>query len=229
MPKASAADDERKQQAFREQLPDNAAPRRANRQADANLPLAGDPAREEQVGHVRAGDHQNQAECKKERHERQHGLGRLRDRPQPRFEHEARGRPLAGTFSRMPGVPHEELRERLIARHTRLQPPDNVEAAGLFASLLAAAEFAKQGERRPEVGRSDRESSKAFGHHADDVESRAVHQDGAVEYAGIARKMQGPGAMAEHDDATSTGLVVRWCERAPKGGAHAEHAGRSSP
>ena len=165
-------------------------------------------AREQQVGDVRAANHQDEAERKKERHERQHGLGRQRDRAQPRFEHEARGGPLGGTFSRTPRVPHEELRERLIARHTGLQPPDDVEAAGVFASLLAAAEFAKKGERRPEVGRSDRESSKALRHHADDVEWRAVHQDRAVEDAGIARKMPGPGAMAEDDDRTAAGLVV---------------------
>ena len=66
------------------------------------------------------------------------------------------------------------------------------------------------------------ESSKAFRHHADNLERRAVHQDRAVEHAGIARKVPGPGAMAEDDDRTAAGLVVRRCERAPTRGADAE-------
>ena len=67
----------------------------------------------------------------------QHDVGRQRDRALPRFEHEARGRPLDRAFSRTPRVPHKELRERLTARQAGLQPPDNVEADGVFASLLA--------------------------------------------------------------------------------------------
>ena len=107
----------------------------------------------------------------------QHDVGRQRDRALPRFEHEARRGPLAGTFSRTLRVPHAELRERLAARQTGLQPPDDAGGRrSVSRPASAAAELVKERERRPEVRRSDRlESSKAFRHHADNVERRAVH------------------------------------------------------
>src|SRR5262249_54015006 len=43
-----------------------------------------------------------------------------------------------------------------------------------------------------------------------------------VEETGIACKLSGPGAMAENDDRTSAGLIVRWQERAAARGADAE-------
>ena len=61
---------------------------------------------------------------------------------------------------------------------------------GFFASLVVGAGTGQERERRPEVRRRDRvKSSKAFRHHADNVKPRSVHPDGAVEHAGIARKM----------------------------------------
>ena len=162
--------------------------------------------------------------AKKQRHEQHHDVDRQRDRALSRFEREARrgsldearGRPVDRTLSRMPRVPHAELRERLAARHTGLQPPDNVDADGLFALPLAGAELAKRRERRPEIRRRDRlESSKALRHHADNPELRSVYPDRSVEYCGITGKMQGPGAMAEDDDRQGAWLIVRRCERAP--------------
>ncbi len=224
MPKASRRADQREQQTLGEQLPDDAAPRRANRQPDPNLALTRDPAREQQVGDVRAPDHQDEAERKKERHEQQHRLGRQRDRAQPRFQDEAR-RPLAGTFNGIPRVPHEQLRERLVARQIGLQPADDVEAAGPFASLLAGAELVKERKRRPEVRRRDGlESSKAFRHHADNLERCPVHPDRAVEHAGVARIVLRPGPMAEDNDRRTARFVVRGRERPPTLGAGAEDA-----
>ena len=37
-----------------------------------------------------------------------------------------------GRFGRPPRVPREELRQRLAARHAWLQPPDDLEANGVF-------------------------------------------------------------------------------------------------
>ena len=54
---------------------------------------------------------------------------------------------------------------------------------------LDAAELAEERERRPEVRRSDRESSKAFRHHADNLERHSVHQDHSAENTGIAREL----------------------------------------
>ena len=133
---------------------------------------------------------------------------------------EVRGGPLDAARG-MPRVPDQELRERLAARHAGLQPSDDAEADGVFAGFLGAAELAKDRERRPEVGRGDRQSSKAFRHHADNLERHSVHQDHAAENPRIACEVSGPGAMAE-DDGLSAGLVVRGCERAPTRGADAE-------
>ena len=111
---------------------------------------------------------------------------------------------LSGT----PRVPHQELRERLAARQTGLQPSDDADADGVFASFVGAAELAKERERRPEVRRGDRESAKAFRHHADNLERHVVHQDHAAEHAGIAREMPRPGAMTEDNGLTAAELVV---------------------
>ena len=69
-------------------------------------------------------------------------------------------------------------------------------------------ELAEAGQRRPEVRRDKLEPSKAFRHHPDNLERRAVHPDRAVEHAGIARIVLGPGAMAEDNDRATARFVV---------------------
>ena len=73
---------------------------------------------------------------------------------------------------------------------------------------MDAAELAEERERCPEVRCGDHESSKAFRHHADNLERHAVHQDRAAENAGIAREVSGPGAMAEDNGRTAAELIV---------------------
>ena len=119
-------------QALDQQLADDAAPRRADRQPDTDLPLPGDRAREQQVGDVRTADHQDETERKEQRCEQQHRLHRQRDGARPRFEHEARRAPIAAAFSRPLRVPHEQLCECLTARYTRQQPPDDEEVSRVF-------------------------------------------------------------------------------------------------
>ena len=58
---------ERQQHALREQVPDQPRAHRAQRQPDANLPLAGHRAGQHHAGHVGAGDEQYEA---KRRHDR---------------------------------------------------------------------------------------------------------------------------------------------------------------
>jgi hypothetical protein len=53
---------ERKEEALREELPDDAPARCAKRKPDADLPLARDASREQQVGDVGAADRQDQPE-----------------------------------------------------------------------------------------------------------------------------------------------------------------------
>ena len=172
-------------------------------------------AREQQVGDVGARDHQDEAERKKERREQQHHVGRQRDRALPGFEHEVRRLPLDParqavdrTFSRPPRVPHAQLRERLFARQPWLQPPDDADDDGWSRPASTRRNWPTSDERRPEVRRGDREPSKAFRHHADNLERRSVHDDRAVEHAGIAREVPGPGTMAEDNHPTIARLVV---------------------
>ena len=87
---------------------------------------------------------------------------------------------------------------------------------------MGPAEVADERERRPEVRRSDDEPAKAFRHDADNLERDSVHQERAVEHAGIAREVSRPGAMAEDNGRTAAELVVRRCERAATRGADAE-------
>ncbi len=67
---AGYAGHKRQQHALDEQLPDDAPPRRANRDADRNLARAVGRARQKQVGHVRAGDEQHERDGAHERPEK---------------------------------------------------------------------------------------------------------------------------------------------------------------
>ena len=230
MPKASAARDQREQQAFGEQLPDDAAPRRANRQPDADLALAGDPAREQQVGDVRAPDHQDQAERKKERHEQQHRVGRQRDRALPRFEHEARAAARRNVRPHAARVPHEELRERLVARQTGLQPADDVEADGSLrvpAGRGGTGQGARAAPRSPAPRRPRALESLPASRRQPGTTRRSPGPCGRARRG--RPQVLGPGPMAEDNDRRAARFVVRGRERAPTLGADAEDAGRSFP
>ena len=137
-------------------------------------------AREQQVGHVRAPDQQDEAEREEERREHQQRLGRQRA-PCPAS---ARGRGSRRVGRREPSAARCESHARSSASAwPRDSPgfsrPTMLDADGRRSRPAgAAAELAEERERRPEVRRGDRlESSKALRHHADHLERRSVHQD----------------------------------------------------
>src|SRR5262249_43560162 len=115
---------------------------------------------------------------------------------------------VEGTFSRPPRVPHTQLGQRLLARQPWLQPPDDADTTGAISSGIDAAKVADGGERRPEVRCGDREPSKGFRHHTDNLERRFIHHDRAGENGGIAREVPGPGPMAEDDRPAVSRFVV---------------------
>ena len=73
----------REQQVLGHQLADDAAPRGAERKADADLALARHAAREQQVGDVGATDHQDQSEREEQRCKDGDGFHRVRKRAAP--------------------------------------------------------------------------------------------------------------------------------------------------
>ena len=130
MPKASAAETSA---SSRLSVSNCRMTRRATRQSPAGCrsPAAVRPReRATDWRHSRI-RYQDEAEREKQRHEHHHDVDRQRDRALSRFEREARrgpldearGRPVDRTFSRMPRVPHAELRERLAARQPGFSRP----------------------------------------------------------------------------------------------------------
>ena len=124
---------QREQQAFGQQLADDAAPRRAERQPDADLALPRHAARQQQVGDVGAANQQDQSEREEQRREEREGLQRLRNRAAPgaRARCSSSGRSRCG--DRLVRVPRRELRAGALHRHTGLQPADDVDADAVFA------------------------------------------------------------------------------------------------
>ena len=77
---------ERKDEALGQQLSDDSPARRAERQPDPDLALTRDTTREQQVGHVRAADHQDQAERDENRREERETLQPVGHGPLPRLQ-----------------------------------------------------------------------------------------------------------------------------------------------
>ena len=141
---------ERKQQAFREQLPDDASAGGAEREPDADLTLARDRTRQQEVGDVRAADHQDQAEDKEERREHQ-------QQPPPaegRFPASARAM-MFGAGGRLrfravrPRIPHREPGQCRLARHPRLQPADDLDGDGVSLPCMNRPELAERAKAAP--------------------------------------------------------------------------------
>ena len=188
MPKAERRRHKREQQAFREQLPDDAPPRGAKRQSDANLALASDAAREQQVRDVRATDQQDQPESEEERREHDQGLGRQRDRALLWFEDEVCRLAVRPSLLCAAARPTREAPQAPVRATRRASAARRCRRRRSLPGLHAFAGTGRRRERRPEVRRGDREPAKAFRHHPDDLERHVVHHDRAIDAPGSVAK-----------------------------------------
>ncbi len=215
---------ERQDQALREELPDDAPARRAKRQPDADLPLAREAAREQQVGDVGAADHQDQPEGKEQRSEDQ-------AEPIARATYPGAGTERPGWDARR-GLPERALRAKAASRVVpsptprRRRPLPPARSPGFrrpitsigIVFLSCVAELRGQCKRCPVVGRCDAESSKAVGHDADDLERRAADRHAAADHIPVTLEQLVPAGMTQHDHRPVFGsLIVFREQRAAEG------------
>ena len=216
---SAAGGGQREQHAFGQQLPDNAAPRCANRQSNADFPLTRHAAGEQQVRDVGATDQQDQSERDEQRREDRDGFEGLRHGAATRYELDAHG-PVGGR--RLVRVPCRELGAGALHRHAGFQASDNLDADLVFAAADVRHEIDEAGERRPEVGRTDLETAEPFRHHSDDLVWRAGDEHRASNHVGIAVELALPSLVAQHEDGVAAcAIIVGSAERASHDRVHA--------
>ena len=221
---ARQAGDERQQQAFDKELPDDAAARCAQRQADGDLALSHGGAREHQAGEVRGGRQQHEAERDRQRRQGEEHVERQRDRRRGRLEDG-----------------HHGLRFRRIARRCALRPGQYRRPGGAFGLRGAEAsddfqplrlfgpeqarplfERRQQCQRRPEVAGEHVQADEAFGSDADNLDVDAADLQLLADRCQVAVKVAHPPGVAEDDDRLAPG------GRAVGGLQHASAEGRDA-
>ena len=199
---------ERQDQALGEQLPDDLAPRGAERGAHGQFAAPAGGAHEQQVGDVGAGDEQHEADRAREHEQRRADVAD--QHPAHRLDAEA-GVGTQGAAAE-PGA--EVGRRRLqpgpclFDRHAGEEPPGGLEVVRVIAGRGVEL------ERQEELRRLLQDVFEPrLAEHADHRVGLAVERDGPADDAGISRVPRRPQPMAQHRDAAATGPVLVGGER----------------
>ena len=218
-------------QAFGEQLADEAAAAASDREPHADFAVTPCAARHEQVGEVGAGNQQH------EHRDRHHDLkGRHVSESNPgvdagagRGQHDAvlRDVVLDDPFGFQQALKHRRHHGlRLLAIDARLHPRD-LGGEGAAAALEVVRD-AEGNQRHPRVGsRADALAGETGRRHADHEAPAAVQQERPADHAGIASELAVPERIAQHDHrahrlaAVRKAIVVRR-EESAGGGPDAE-------
>ena len=219
---AAAGRGQREQPALGHELADDAAPRRAERQADADLALTRHAARQQQVGDVGAADQQDQAEGEEQRREDRDGFHGLRKRASPRQQHDGLGR-----GDRRPRPAGSQSHAAICARALSIDTP------GLRRPMISTPTLSSRprspgrncascGSGAQKSGCADLEAAEPRRHHADDLERRAADEHGPSQHVRIAVEVAGPAPVAQHDDRIAARLVVGGREGASHHGIDAD-------
>ena len=222
---ARQAGDERQQQAFDKELPDDAAARCAQRQADGDLALSHSGAREHQAGEVRGGRQQHEAERDHQRREGEEHLERQRDRRRCRLEDGHHGLRLRRMARRCTLRPGQYRRPGGAFGLRGAEASDHFEPLRLFGPEEARPLFERglQRQRRPEVAGEQVQADEAFGSDADNLDVDAANLQLPTDRCRVAAKEPHPRGVAEDDDGLAPGgLAVRWSQHASTEGRDAE-------
>ena len=200
---------ERQRECLRQHLPEEAPAAGAESASDRDLPAPSRPAGKQQVGHVDAGDEED------ERHrseEKQQGFPRAAgDRFLQGHEHDAPARVLLRIGGGQPRGDRGEIRLRRGERHARLSPGDDGEPVG--ASVLERLRV--QDERHPDVGLA-RGVAEVARHDAADGPALPVERDRAADDAGVPAETPLPELPGKNHAGLAAGVLVRGVEHAPE-------------
>ncbi len=179
---------------------------RSKREPNADLALARDTAREEQVRHVRTADHQNESEGEEDGRERQQSFAEtFVQRPRSRLERDVRRRiAIDRARMRFARCPCRQPGNRGLARDLWLQPADHAEIDVIVRALRVRTKLAQERERCPIVGCINNEPAKTVRHHADDFILAIVEEQSTADNARIAPECSIPAPVAEDQDWTGS-------------------------
>ncbi len=193
---AEQADDRR----LGQQLPDDAQAAGAKRRANRDLAMADRRAREQQVGDVRARDHQH--ERHRAHHRQDHELDLLGNHPvSQRPDHGAPALVLVRIGGRETANHAAHIGRRLLDRHAGLHPREHLQGAHIAGGRLEVRR-----QRHPEALRLREHELRR--HDADDRVGKSVDGDRPADDRAIAVVAQLPHLVAEHDDAFGAGTVI---------------------
>jgi hypothetical protein len=216
------ARDGRHQKAFGEQLLNQAAPARSDREPDGHLAAPQPRAREQQARDVDAGDDEH-ARRRREQHEggsTDRGVHpRVADRDRRRAPHRARWRHVVSELR----SDRRELGVRLFDGHAVLQARDDADEVLRRGEVLGVGEA--RGHRRwnPEL-RLAAESREAVRQDADDGQRHVIDGHRLADDRGIGREAAAPEPRAEDRDRRGVDGVFLGAERAAGERRDAERA-----
>ena len=215
------------QQAFREQLPDQAAATGTHRQADGDFLLAANGPRQEQVRHVGAHNQQYAGtDCQQDGQDRSEDRLRAVGRPDE-GQHPQADLPVGVRVGFLqPGGERIGHRLGVCEGDTRLQPGLRVEP--VVAAMGEAAEvrhLPMHRHRRPEIAQQAADRAVEGGrHHADDGEGMLVELHTFADDAGIAVEPAPPARFAQHQHRTpALRLLLAREKRPPQDRPHPQH------
>ena len=208
---AQAAADERERHALGEQLPQQARPARAHRDAHGQLALARHQAREEQVRHVDARDEQHEPR-RAQQHE-QRATGVADEDLVERADRRAMG---MVPKRRQPGAERFHLGPRLLERHVRLEARDHPHEVVAARRLVEGPR-----ERQPELGAL--RVVEARRHDARYRVRLAVERHALTDERGIGPEPLPPQPVGQHDGLRAAGLILFGRERTAHARRDAQH------
>jgi hypothetical protein len=213
---------QRDQKAFGEEEGDQARAAGSQGGADGRLPGSREPAGQEQVRDVGAGDQQQQTDGDGDRQQDRTELAH-----QMVEQRHGRGAPPLVGIRPLGGHPLRERRQllaRLLLSDAGAQPADDVEVVAPAIELPL-----RQGERGPDLGRLLR-IGEARRQHAHDLIALAAELDGLAEHGPRGAEAVVPEAVAEQGHLVPSGDLLLGEEGAAERRVHAEQreeAGRA--
>ena len=199
---AHDASDQSEEEAFGQELTNQAAAARAERETHADLAAPGGAATEQEAGDVGAadeqhetGDDRHQADEGKERRERLRHAAEAADAVDAEDFAQREPRGGVGILRREPLADDERCRLRLFRAHAGPEPRDDLERVP--AAILQHAPGLRGIDRHPELAHESRRArpAKSARHHADDFERLASELDRPTDDRRIAPKARAPGSL----------------------------------
>ena len=216
-PHAAAAYSE--QQAFRQELPNQAGPAGTDREANGNFPAAGRRSREQEICDVRTSDQKNERDSSDHHEERLNEMAVIGG--VQRLDSNIPAVVGLGIFLRKPGSDRVHLSLRLLTRDARFHAGESFEVTR--GTSVPSLRCAGEGERHENVNGRVPGELKIARHDADNRVAARVEHDGFAENVTSAREPALPQPVTHDCDGILACDRFFIQEEASQPRLHAEH------